>query len=107
MFVLKPEMIGTEKEKGNFVDNLRNTIEILTDSCKVIPPTAFKRINNNKNSNLPPVRIPRAKHYSSDVPGSSVTHSKASLVVLEFEEEFGADDFVLLDEPVAMKEFSK
>jgi hypothetical protein len=38
MFVLKPD-----NSQGRFVSNLRTTICVLKNSCKLVPKTAFKR----------------------------------------------------------------
>jgi hypothetical protein len=42
MHLLKPS-----KSKGDFVTNLRTTINILTDTCRYVPKTAFKRPNSS------------------------------------------------------------
>jgi hypothetical protein len=42
MHLLKPS-----KSKGDFVTNLRTTISILTDTCRYVPKTAFKRPNSS------------------------------------------------------------
>lgn len=75
MFVLKPE-----NNQGRFVSNLRTTICVLKNSCKLVPKTAFKR------------------------PVTSVTIKKVpiqSSYEIEFEPETD-DDFVVLDEPTAL-----
>lgn len=73
MHLLKPS-----KSKGDFVTNLRTTISILTDSCRYVPKTAFKRPNSSN-------KIKRSLSKSQSTFG------------MELEIE---SDEVLLDEPV-------
>jgi hypothetical protein len=135
MFVLKPKD-NSNKDKGNFVDNLRQTIGILTQSCRCVPKTAFqrpsssnRRYNPNPNPNthpltLPPVIIPLPQlrphspscitPYTCEFSFPSVTRSPSTIAVLEFDSEIPqdnteieAEECVLLDEPVGLEHCPK
>ncbi len=73
MHLLKPS-----KSKGDFVTNLRTTINILKDTCRYVPKTAFKRPNSSN----------KFKGYLS---------KSQSTVGMEIEIE---SDEILLDEPI-------
>jgi hypothetical protein len=131
MFILKPDV--PDKRKGNFVDNLRQTIGILTNSCRWVPKTAFQRNDSKRRTNqttltLPAVIIPLPQlrphspsllnPYSSEVSSSSsslpfITPSAlSSVAVVEFESEIPedeteieAEECVMLDEPMGIQQF--
>lgn len=93
MFILKPAATSpTNKYRGNFVDNLRSTIEILTYSCKWVPKTAFKRTTTTTDGCSSHVTIPRPNT------AHSVTWSQ------QLEMEMEVEDCVVLDEPVGAEE---
>lgn len=106
MFVLKAEKQPAE---GKFVYNLRRTIEILTDSCRLVPKTAC----SHRRPRLLPTEvasIPRVNPYPSDLFTTSVSRSLSSQAVfemdldleseLELEISIEAEEVVLLQEPV-------
>jgi hypothetical protein len=112
MFVLKPKD-ASHKNKGNFVDNLRQTIGILTHTCRWVPKTAFLRKTNHPSTNLPAVMIPHPRPQSpshisplsSDLSFPSITRSPSTIAVMDFETqehetELEAEECVLLDEPM-------
>ncbi len=127
MFVLKPKDT-LNKDKGNFVDNLRQTIGILTNSCRWVPKTAFQRNDSKRKTQhtltLPAVIIPHPQlhspshvrqqqppTYSSDLYFPSVTRSPSTIAVVEYDSreedtEIEAEECVLLDEPVGIEGFT-
>jgi hypothetical protein len=131
MFVLKPKDTSN-KDKGNFVDNLRQTIGILTNSCRWVPRTAFQRNDSKRRTNqtltLPAVIIPlpqlrphspsQLNPYSSEVSSSSSSFPfirpspLSTIAVVEFESEIPedeteieAEECIMLDEPVGIEQF--
>ncbi len=112
MFVLKPDT-SKQKDKGNFVDNLRQTIGILTNSCRWVPKTAFQRNDTKRRTNdrltLPDVTIPRLKFYSPEVSPYPLLRSPSTQAVIEheYESDFEVEECVLLDEPVGIEDFTR
>jgi hypothetical protein len=76
MFVLKPE-----NEQGNFVSNLRKTTQVLTNTCKIIPKTAYRR---------------SARCLKKIEPLSLNQHK------MEMETEIETDEVVILQEPTGL-----
>jgi hypothetical protein len=82
MFVLKPE-----NEQGNFVSNLRKTTQVLTNTCKIIPKTAYRR---------------SARCLKKIEPLSLNQHKMEMEVEVEMETEIETDEVVILQEPTGL-----
>lgn len=103
MFVLKAEK---NPRPGQFVSNFRQTIEVLTSHCNMVPKTAF---GSHRTTRTLVTEIPRVPTYPSDLsPSSSRPRSLSSHAVCEFEMEMEmemeieAEEVLVLDEPVGI-----
>jgi hypothetical protein len=77
MFVLK-----LEKESGNFVSNLRKTTKILSNDCRVVPKTAFRR----SAKCLKPIENISLKQHKME---------------MEIDADIESEELIILEEPVS------